>query len=67
MEVVVEEDASTGIDGRGMLVMNKVSGHEFFFGVSKNAFHISFRCFLQGAKNFFLGGGFFGSESQIDN
>ena len=66
MEVVVEEDAGTSIDSGGGRVVDEVAGNELFFGVSENTLHLTFRGFLEGAKNFVLGGGLFSSEGQVD-
>ena len=47
--------------------MNKITGYKFVLGVSKDTLHVTFGCFLEGTKNFFLRGGFFGSDGQIDD
>ena len=65
MEVIVEEDACTGIDSGGGLIVNEITGDNLIFGVSEDTLHITLGGFLESTKNFFLCGGLFGSESQI--
>ena len=67
MEVVVEEDAGAGIDGRGFLLVDEIARDELFLGVSKNSLHLALGGGLEGSEDFVLGSSLFRSESQIDD
>ncbi len=67
VEVVVEEDASIGVDGRGMLVRDEVTEDDQIFGVSKDSFEFPLRSFLEGSKDFLTRSSFLCAEGQVDN
>ena len=67
VEVVVEEDARAGVDGRGLLLADEIARNELVFGVSENALHLVFGGGLEGAEDIVLRGGLLRSEGQVDD
>lgn len=66
VEVVVEEDAGTGINSGGGAVVNKITRNNFILSVCKDTLHIALSGFLESTKDFVLSGSLFGAEGQID-
>jgi hypothetical protein len=65
VEVVVKENASTSINGGGMLVVDQVARHKLFLRVSKDTVHGSVGSFLESGKDFFTTCSLFRTEGQI--
>jgi len=65
VEVVVEVNASLGVDNGGTRVVDKVLGNDRKVGVSQDSLHITFGGFLEGSLDFLSSAGLFGADRQI--
>ena len=66
MEVVVEEDASLGVDNGTARVVDEILGNDRKVSVSKNTLEFTLRGFLECGLDFITSGSLFSSDGQVN-